>query len=145
MQTVRLLQTVALMLVIALAASCAASKEYSSKLFPARNSLAGNTDSNRTVLRFLDMDTTAEERGNWVSTDIIMGRDSSNSTAALDQFSRIYPATAKKDSLDQSPVKDSTGHRSAPLLTGTKTADSGPVAKSYDPAGVRTKRTREDK
>ena len=33
MQTVRLLQAVALMLIVALAASCTATKEYTSKLF----------------------------------------------------------------------------------------------------------------
>lgn len=151
MQTVRLLQTVVLMLVIAMAASCAASKEYSSKLFAPRNAPEKTADSNTVALRFLDIDTAEADKANWVSTDIIMGRDSSNSTTALDNFSKTFPATpvaAKKDSLAAPKEKETTEYKAAPILTEVKTTEKRneePVARSYDNTDVRSKRTRNEK
>lgn len=90
MQTARILQAVALMLIVALAASCAASKEYASKIFPAKSA---EKDSQAVALRFLELDKLEPDQENWVTTDIIMGRDTGNKTAALDKLSETFPAT----------------------------------------------------
>ena len=100
MQTARIVQTVALMLIVAMAASCSASKEYSSKLFAPRTLLV--KDSAVAALRFLETDSAEKNTEDWVTTDIIMGRDTANKSMALDNFSRQFPATpptsAKPDS-----------------------------------------------
>jgi hypothetical protein len=152
MQTVRLLQTVVLMLVIALAASCAASKEYTAKLFAPRIAPESTLDSSGVALKFLNMDTAEEDKSNWVSTDIIMGRDSSNSTTALDNFSKTFPASpVKKDSIAAPKEKEVNDNRSVPILTEVKPPvektekTDAPVAKSYDNGDVRSKRTRAEK
>ena len=90
MQTSRILQAVALMLIVALAASCAASKEYASKIFPTKTA---EKDSQAVALRFLELDKLEPDQENWVTTDIIMGRDTGNKTAALDKLSETFPAT----------------------------------------------------
>ena len=101
MQTSRILQAVALMLIVALAASCAASKEYASKIFPTKTA---EKDSQAVALRFLELDKLEPDQENWVTTDIIMGRDTGNKTAALDKLSETFPAigvtTPGKNSVD---------------------------------------------
>jgi hypothetical protein len=100
MQTARLLQAVALMLIVALAASCAATKEYTSKIFPSKTEVK---DSQAVALRFLDLDKLEPDQENWVSTDIIMGRDTGSKTAALDKLSEVFPATGIKKTSDTVP------------------------------------------
>jgi hypothetical protein len=115
MQTARIVQAVALMLIVALAASCAASKQYTSKLFTPRDAVAKDNPkdpadkaSEPVALRFLDLDQAEPDQSNWVTTDIIMGRDTSSNTAALDKFSNSFPAApvltpvkpVKKDSVN---------------------------------------------
>lgn len=89
MQTARLLQAVVLLLIVALAASCAATKEYTSKLFAPRSE--SSTDTQAVTLRFLNTDSADAEEGGWVTTDIIMGRDTSDRTTVLDNFAKVYP------------------------------------------------------
>lgn len=90
MQTARIVQAVALMLIVAVAASCAATKEYTSKIFPTQPVVK---DSQAVALRFLELDKLDPDQENWVSTDIIMGRDTGSKTAALDKLSETFPAT----------------------------------------------------
>jgi len=97
MQSARILQAVVLLLIVALAASCAATKEYASKIFP------GNTevkDSQAVALRFLELDKLDPDQENWVSTDIIMGRDTNSKTTALDKLSEVFPSTGAKRPAD---------------------------------------------
>jgi hypothetical protein len=109
MQTSRLVQAVVLMLIVAMAASCTATKEYASKIFPSQNV---EKDSQAVALRFLDLDKLEPDQENWVSTDIIMGRDTASNTAALDKLSEVYPSsqlnTAKKDSAATEDTKSAT-------------------------------------
>ena len=53
MQKIRIVQAVALMLIVALAASCAATKEYASRIFPTK---IEEKDSQAVALRFLELD-----------------------------------------------------------------------------------------
>lgn len=141
MQTVRIVQAVALMLILAMAASCSASKEYSSKLFAPRTPSV--KDSAVAVLRFLETDSTEKDTEDWVTTDIIMGRDTTSNTTALDNFSKQYPAapanTAKPDSTVT--TKDSKA-----VYAETKAAApaSEPVVKVPVTGTGRTKKTREE-
>lgn len=139
MQRVRIVQAVVLMIVVALAASCAASKEYSSKLFSPRNE---NTKDNKaTALRFLELDSLQSEKDGWVSTDIIMGRDTGSKTAALDNLTKVFPAvSAVKDTATTSKEEKTT-----PVMVETKPipATDLPIARNYDPTEVRNKKTRD--
>lgn len=90
MQIARILQAVAVMLIVAMAASCAATKEYASKIFPVKTE---EKDSQEVALRFLELDKLDPDQENWVSTDIIMGRDTGSKTAALDKLAQVFPAT----------------------------------------------------
>jgi hypothetical protein len=151
MQTVRLVQAVALMIIVALAASCAASKEYTSKLFAPRNQVTEIKDTQAMALKFLDLDQVEPDKDNWVTTDIIMGRDTSTGTAALDNFSKTFPASpvlpVKKDSvsLKEKEVKE---NKSPAILTEVKPElkpAPEPFAKMYNPGEVRVKKSREEK
>ena len=131
MQTARILQAVVLMLIVALAASCASSKEYTSKLFAPRIPVI--KDSQAVALRFLELDAfDAEKQGDgWVTTDIITGRDTTSQTAVLDNFVKTYPA--KKDTISSVASKEI---KIIPI-------QPEPVAKNAKPGEVRTKRSRE--
>jgi hypothetical protein len=139
MQTKRILQAVVLMMVVAVAASCAASKEYSSKLFSPRNENV--KDSQAIALRFLELDDLQSEKEGWVTTDIIMGRDTGSKTLALDKLAKTFPAVAVvTDTTSTSKVEKTT-----PIIVETKTAPVAdqPIAKNYNPGEVRNKKTRE--
>jgi hypothetical protein len=146
MQTGRLLQAVAIMLIVALAASCTATKQYTSKLFAPRNPAEEARDTTAVALRFLDLDNVEPNKEDWVTTDIIMGRDSSARTTALDNFSKVFPSTAaKKDSASALPVKDKDADaRPAPIMTTTKPVEE-PMARTYNTGETRTKKSRDDK
>lgn len=137
MQSASLGQAVILMLVVAIASSCAATKEYSSKLFTPRNPVA--KEEKALSLRFLDMDSSDKEGENWVSTDYIMGRDTLNTTA-LDKLSLVLPPSASKTT-DSSSQKQpgSTGV----LVAKPAPVESEPVARYINQGEVRTKKTRE--
>ena len=141
MQTTRMVQAVVLMMIVAVAASCAASKQYTSKLFTPRIPVA--KDSQAVALRFLEIDRADTEKEGWVSTDIIMGRDTVSKTLALDKFSKAYPATtAATDSI----VKPGKAKATPLVVTESKSLpeESVPVAKNANPGEVRTKKTREE-
>lgn len=126
MQNSLLGQSVIFILVIALVTGCAASKEYTTKIFP---NPASPKDSQAVALRFLELDGLSGDETDWVSTDIITGRDTTSRSLALDKFSEIYPA--KKDSLKKA------------ITLETKTSPVPEVAKTRSPGEVRQKRSRE--
>ncbi len=138
MQTLRIVQAVALMMVVAMAASCAAGKEYAGKIFPNRDTVM--KDSTKLVLRFLETDIVNEQDGNWVTTDIIMGRDTSLKTTALDNFSRLFPATATSRAItDSATTKDLKSIVAKPASQAEEA-----VAKNHYPSEVRIKKSRDD-
>ena len=147
MQTKRILQAVVLMIVVAVATSCAASKEYSSKLFKPRTDEV--KDSQSVALRFLELDKIDSDKENWVSTDIIMGRDTAGNTWALDKLAKTFPAVAvSKDTTITVKEEEKT----TPVLVETKPAvietkplpvTDHPIAKNYNTGEVRNKKTRE--
>lgn len=149
MQVSRMVQAVALMLIVALAASCAASKEYSSKLFkPGTDAMK---DSQALALRFLELDKLDTDKENWVSTDIIMGRDTSGTTAALDNLAKIFPAKPVTTDTtivtkEEKPVIASVEKKVAPASEETKTTEVvNPVIARSNNTGVRNKRIRAEK
>jgi hypothetical protein len=142
MRSVRLVQAVALMMIVAIAASCAATREYSSKLFTPRNPV--EKENKATALRFLDVDSSEMDNDNWVSTDLIMGRDTITKSLALDNFSKMIPAspvnTIQKDSSIAQPSK------TEPTIIASKsTTESAPVARYLGAGEVRSKKTRDEK
>ncbi len=140
MQTARIVQAVVLMMIVAIAASCAASKQYTSKLFTPRIPVA--KDSQAVALRFLEIDSADTEKEGWVSTDIIMGRDTVSKTFALDKFAKVYPASsAATDSI----VKTGQVKATPVVVTESKPIpeESVPVARNANPGEIRTKKTRE--
>jgi prephenate dehydrogenase len=145
MQTVRILQAVVLMSIVALAASCAATKEYTSKIFAPRSTVFKDSQAVATTapLRFLETGDSETTQEGWVTTDIIMGRDSSGSTAALDKLALTIPVKPIKPVADSTAAKDSV--KPETILTQTKSspAEVLPVARAANPGEVRTKRSRE--
>jgi hypothetical protein len=139
MQTKGILQAVIFMIVVALVTSCAATKEYSSKLFSPRDENVNGSQAK--ALRFLELDSLQSESEGWVSTDIIMGRDTASKTVALDKLAKVFPAVpAVKDTVTVSKEEKTT-----PVYVETKPVPvtEQPIAKNYDPAEVRNKKTRE--
>jgi hypothetical protein len=127
MQTARMLQAVLLMIIVAMAASCATSKEYTSKLFAPRITVI--KDSQATAIHFLELDQLDANKDSWVKTDIVDNKDSTQDIAVLHDQSDSIPIIAKAvpDSL---PIKKIT-------------IQNEPVAKSNNPNAIRTKKTRD--
>lgn len=138
MQIARMVQAVVLMLIVAMAASCAVSKEYSSKLFSKGNK--AEKDSTAVAYRFLDIDPENKDSANWVTTDIIMGRDTTGSTAALDNLAKTIPGAINKDSVNQ--AKD-TAISTSVVVKNSQPVMEEPVAKTTSVNGTRNKKTRE--
>lgn len=141
MQTTKILQTVVLLIIVAIAASCAATKEYTSKLFPTSETAV--IDSQKMALRFLELDKIEEDKESWVTTDIIMGRDTMSKTLALDNLANVYPASkTKADSIlitsKAQEVKATAATKSIEPVT------EEPVAKASNANEVREKKTREN-
>lgn len=146
MQTARILQAVVLMLIVALAASCAATKEYTSKIFPSRSSIPRDSlvTAAAAPLRFLNTDSSETDQEGWVTTDIIMGRDSSGSTTALDKLALTVPANPIKEVADTMKKTDTL--KTETILVQTKQSSPAeilPVAKAANPGEIRNKRSRE--
>lgn len=119
MQITRILQAVALMLVLALAASCATSNQYVSKLFAPRPIIK---DTQAIAVKFLELDS-LEAGDEWVQTDITKDKDSTTETKTI-------------------PVAMET--KTTPLReTKTIPLPQEPIAKTNNPDGTRTKKTRE--
>jgi hypothetical protein len=129
MQTVRLVQAVILMMIAAIAASCAATKDYTSKLFTPRVPVTKDSTPVVATLRFLELDKLGGDSTNWVSTDVLKPTDTTGQTIRLDKLAKTVPA-----------IPDST------LLpkTESKPVQSEPVAKQATNGEVRTKRTRDN-
>jgi len=138
MQTARLVQAVIVMLIVALAASCAATKKYSSKLFVPRTTV--QKDSQVLALRFLEINSDDKNTEDWVNTDNFMGRDSITNTTTLDNLAKNISSGTKKDSMQ---IRNSD--KAGVIITQKtdKTTDE-PVAKTTSPDGVRSKKTREE-
>jgi hypothetical protein len=118
MRTSRLLQAVTLLLVISVATSCAASKEYSSKLFGPRP--VSEKDSQAVALRFLDLDKLESSDEGWVDTKII--KDS------------VWRENGEVIIAKQDPVE-------TPKDSDAK--ETEPIAKSTNTNGTRNKTSRE--
>lgn len=127
MRSARILQAVIIMMVVATAASCAASKEYTSKLFPQKTPVA--KDSQALALRFLDLDQLDGDPENWVTTDIIKGKDSTSAGFQLDKLAKSLPAAPDTTLLPKTESK--------PVYTA-------PVAKQANPGEVRKKKVRDE-
>lgn len=142
MQTVRILQAVALMLIVALAASCAATKEYTGKLFAPKTPSV--KDSQGVALRFLDTGENDMNTSDWVSTDVIMGRDTSNSTTILDNFTKSLPTVTAPAAVK--PKSDSLLDKETRpvIIAKAPVTTDEPVARSGNAGSTRQKKTREE-
>ena len=138
MQTSRLVQAVIVMLIAALAASCAATKEYSSMLFAPRTT--AQKDSQVLALRFLEINSDDKNTEDWVNTDNFMGRDSTTITAVPDNLAKNISPDTKKDST-QINNSDKAG---SIIVQKTDKPTDEPVAKTTPSGGVRSKKTREE-
>ena len=140
MQTTRIVQAVILMIVVAMAARCAASKEYTSKLFAPRVPVAKDTPA-VAALRFLDIDSAGADKEGWVTTDIIMGRDTVSNTLALDKLAKVYPAAP----VTKDTITKTESPKTIPVIVQAKpvTTESEPVAKNLNAGEVRNKKVRE--
>ena len=125
MRSTRILQAVIMIMVVATAVSCAASKEYTSKIFPTKTVTLKDTQA--VALRFLDLDQLDGDPADWVTTDIIKGKDSTSAAYQLDKLAKSLPASPDTTLLPK---------------TESKTIQSAPVAKQL-PGEVRTKKVRE--
>jgi hypothetical protein len=140
MQTVRIIQAVILMIIVALAASCASTKEYTSKLFAPRTSANKDSTAIAATPRFLNIDSTEDNQEGWVSTDIIMGRvDTTINTITLDNLAQTFPV--KKDSV--AVVKIANKKTVPDTEAKPPLEETAPVAKTSRPVSTRNKRTRE--
>lgn len=119
-------QAVILLLFAVFAASCTATKEYTSKLFKPAD--APVKDSQAVALRFLELEELDGDNVNWVTTDIIKGKDTSSQTIEIDKLAAIKPASPDSTLL---PKQEATP------------VQSEPVAKKLNTGGVREKRVRE--
>jgi len=94
MQVARLVQAVVLMLILAMAASCTASKEYTQKLFSSPPTPP--EDSLQTAIRFLDLESLETNKENWVTTAIMNGSDTTKNSIVLDRLSKQIPVSKNK-------------------------------------------------
>jgi hypothetical protein len=144
MQTTRILQAVVLMIMVALAASCTATREYTSKLFAPRNPLPKDSQALAVApLRFLDTDSSETSQEGWVTTAIIMGRDTSGSTAALDKLALSVPVKPIKPVADSIAKKDSVIGETILVQSKPAPAELIPVARAANPGEIRNKKTRD--
>ena len=115
MQTAKIVQAVILMIIVALAASCATTKEYTSRLFRPGNKLIKDTQA--VAIRFLELDNDSLQENNfvWAKTEIAADKDSTTVT------------------------------KPEPVVAETKppAGTNEPVAKTSKPGEVRTKRKRD--
>lgn len=134
MQTKRILQAVILIIIAGVAVSCTAGKEYSGKLFAPRT--APIKDSQAITLKFLELDNLEKDKGNLVSTDHIMGRDTTFDTEALDNLAKTFPS-GRPDTTTKTDIPISETSSNKIILP-----DNSGVAKTGIPGEIRNKRTR---
>jgi hypothetical protein len=125
MQMARIVQAVLLMMIVAMAASCASGKEYTSRLFAPRP--PAKIDSQAVTIRFIETGTMNADKEGWVTADIIKGKDTVANTIAIEKLSSTI--SIKKDTLDVNENK------TLPVVI--------PVAKNSSSGEVRKKRTRD--
>jgi hypothetical protein len=113
MQTTRILQSGCIDADNCSAASCATSNQYVSKLFGPKP--VAVKDSQAIAIKFLELDSLEADKVSWVKTDITKDKDS---------------------------VKEV---KASPVVTEAKTIPlpAEPVAKTSNPDGTRTRKTRE--
>lgn len=142
MQIAKIVQAVFLLIIVALAASCATTNQYISKVFPAKQTL--DKDSQVIAIRFLDLEDINSNKDNLVTTDIIMGRDTVSKTLALDNLTKIYPAATKVINDTSSKSINSKETIAVNTRDETEPIAKAPIPKAVNQSGVREKRTRED-
>ena len=136
MKSIRIFKSVIFIMIVGIVASCAASKDYSGKLFAPRT--PSIKDSQEIALRFLILDKLEINNENMVSTDLIMGRDTGMNTVALDNFTNTFPLV--DDTTNKSFIMKRTKYLSENKVIS---ADSIAVAKSSNTGEIRNKRTRD--
>ena len=100
------------------------------------------------AVRFLELDNLQSENEGWVSTDIIMGRDTASKTLALDKLAKTLPAIrVTKDSVIAGKEDLPTGQagKTIPVVVDVKPVPAAeqPIARNINPGESRDKRTRE--
>ncbi|MBL7724694.1 MAG: hypothetical protein JNK27_11120 [Chitinophagaceae bacterium] len=115
MQASKIVQAVILMIIVALAASCATGKEYVSRLFRPANNLAKDTQA--VAIRFLEIDNDSLQENNIALAKGMIVADKDSTVATKPE----------------------------PVVTETKppAGTNEPVAKTSKPGEVRTKRKRD--
>jgi hypothetical protein len=127
MQIVRMLQAVVIMLIVAIAASCTASKQYTSKLFAPRNPI--EKDSQSVAIKFLELESLERDSMGYVSTNVFAGKDSDSSSSAFDKSEKLL--VLQTDSIQK--IKDEKN-----IILQTE-----PIAKTTIPGEIRKKRARD--
>ena len=108
MQTAKIVQAVILMLILALAASCAPSNQYISKIFVPRNAGVPKKDSQQ--VRFLAFDSTSEEPAvEWVKSDT--KSEIKTDTVVAEKTSPVIIGTVAKTSNPEAPLPYGQGKR----------------------------------
>jgi len=106
MNTIKFTQFSIAIFTLTIASGCASGKAYTNKIFAARNEET-TKDSLIKEIKFLELESLQPNDENWVSTDIIMGRDAAGNTIALDNLAKIYPAKEKANA-DSLKIKTET-------------------------------------
>jgi hypothetical protein len=141
MQLARIIQAVILMTIVALAASCATAKEYTSKLFAPRVEATKDTVLVTKSPRFLDIETSDTNDGSWVTTDIITGKDTASNTIAVDNLDNLVKT--KKAQKDSVAVIKPVSQTNTTKEINTIPEEPEPVVKISKPSEIRTKKSRE--
>src|SRR5687768_11116651 len=138
MQTARMLQAAGLMLIVALAAGCTTSKQYTSKLYGPRTEKA--KDPAEYAIKFLELESLNRQEEGWVTTDIL-SKDSSAVANSIEVIADAGKLPAKE------PVVAETKNKSVSvpdIPDIKKVADTQePVARTSTQNGTRNKTTRE--
>jgi hypothetical protein len=130
MQTARLFEVITLLLILAMAASCATSNEYVNKIFKPRNAPVEEVAKKEPrAVKFLEFDSTEEETESWAKTWV--KGDSTFITKPVVKIDSIIVARSeiKKDTA-VSPAKP-------------ESIPEEPVARTGNTGGVRSKSKRE--
>ena len=136
MQTGRLLQAVILMLILAMAASCATSNEYISRIFKPRSDPGqALTKKEPKPVRFLNFDSTMEETEDWVKADNKTDPAGLIKPELKNDSIAVVIAEVKKDK----PVLA----KAAPIVSESVARNIIPDARLSSGQGTRTKRTRD--
>ncbi len=142
MQIAKIVQAVFLLTIVAVAASCATTNQYISKVFPTKQ--IKEKDTLAIAIRFLELEGINQNEEILVSTDIIMGRDTVSNTIALDNFAKIYPAATKVIADTSSKNINSIETTAISNKKESEPIVKAPFTKPVNQNGVREKRTRED-